>query len=244
MQATVLEVLNHKIDSMNGMEYRRYRFKLMRDNRIWTTDGFGQVNDREITNGDIIEDMQIVGHVSGAELCALFYKAKKLQESIPMNYVSEKRIWFPNKLGETISVDGNIGFIYGITNPFSYIPGYTWLIEWEKDDLGITTGKRLRQQLEVEGIYIEPKLMPSDEVEIEEYIPSLKGKAILWGIYFDKDTREYTYRFQYRGEYWKMVEYKTDRLLLMDRPVVQQVEVKQKVIEVKKPQQLDLFSLI
>ena len=244
MQNVVLEVLDHKRDSMNGANFERYKFKLIRDKAIYISDGFGQIG-TEIKPGDIIENMTVIGKLSKTELCTLYYEAKEWKDKQIIENTSNK-IWFPNYLGEHITIDDNTGFIYGVSDSFTYIPGYTWLIEWDKKDMGITTGKRLKEDLGVTGIYLEPKIMPGDEVDIQEYIPSMKGKAILWNIFFDKDSSEFTYRFQYRGEYWKMVEYKTNKMLLARQ--IKQAPIKKKVeyqkTETQVVKQLDLFAMI
>ena len=59
MHNVVLEVLEHKRDSMNGVKFERYKFKLIRDKAIYISDGFGQIG-TEIKPGDIIENMTVI----------------------------------------------------------------------------------------------------------------------------------------------------------------------------------------
>ena len=241
MQAIVLEILERKLDSMNGRSFLKYQFKLLHHDTIYQCDGFTYDLEAQITTGDIIEDMEVIGHLTKEALCKAYYHAKQAAAA-NQPLITHQGIWFPARLGEIINIDGNKGRVYGVINSFPYIPGYTWLIEWEKD-LGITTGKRLRYQLGVTGAYVNAYIMPGDKAEISKYIPALSGPAQLWGIYYDPETNYYTYQFQYQGKEWEMVEYSTHHFI--EKKII--LEPSKQVIKQQappQPKQMDLFAFM
>lgn len=91
----VLEVISHTADTVNGRPFERYKLKTLENHKVFVNDGFAQVG-TVITVGDVIEHMNVVGCLSGSELCKAFYEAKEIEE------ITEKRI----------SVTKNRGFVH------------------------------------------------------------------------------------------------------------------------------------
>lgn len=75
----VLEVISHTTDTVNGRQFERYKLKLLHNHGIFINDGFGQAG-QLIKVGDVIEDMQVVGRLTGSELCQAYYEAKEIEE--------------------------------------------------------------------------------------------------------------------------------------------------------------------
>lgn len=110
MQYIVLEVINHSIDSMNGQKFQRYRMKLKEHENIFITDGFTNNLNTCINQGDIIENMQIVGRVSKSQLCEIYYKSKnknyerQCSDNKDKCYVHKKSINVTVKENEQLSL--------------------------------------------------------------------------------------------------------------------------------------------
>lgn len=74
---------------MNGQFFDRYKLKLIHENHILITDGF-KVGP-EIVKGDIIENMEVIGHISDTKLCKLYYQCKGQEELAPCSTSNYKR---------------------------------------------------------------------------------------------------------------------------------------------------------
>ena len=85
----VLKVISRTIETMNGQKFQKYRLRLKLEDSIFETDGFTFDLEKCIQPGDIIENMQVVGRVSGAELCKIYYETRA-RETEDKNIVQEK----------------------------------------------------------------------------------------------------------------------------------------------------------
>lgn len=85
----VLEVISRTIETMNGQKFQKYRLKVRLEDSIFETDGFTFDLETCIQQGDIIENMQVIGKVSGAELCRLYYETRA-KETEDKHIVREK----------------------------------------------------------------------------------------------------------------------------------------------------------
>ena len=72
----VLEVISRRIESMNGQKFQKYKLKLKSADSIFETDGFTYDLETSIQQGDVLENMQVVGRASGAELCKIYYEMR------------------------------------------------------------------------------------------------------------------------------------------------------------------------
>ena len=85
----VLEVISRRIESMNGQKFQKCRLKIKLEDSIFETDGFTFDLETCIQQGDIIENMQVVWRVSGAELCKIYYETRA-RETEEKHIVHEK----------------------------------------------------------------------------------------------------------------------------------------------------------
>ena len=97
----VLEVISHITDSANNRPFERYRLKTLENHNVFTLDGFGQVG-TVITVGDVIENMNVVGRLTGAELCQAFYEAREIEESTEKRIQESKDRSFVHKIAPVI----------------------------------------------------------------------------------------------------------------------------------------------
>lgn len=98
----VLEVINHVRDSANNRHFERYKLKTLEGHNVFVMDAFGQVG-TVITVGDVIENMQVVGRLSGSELCQAFYEAKEIEEITKKHILATKNRGTVTKIAPIIS---------------------------------------------------------------------------------------------------------------------------------------------
>lgn len=202
MKQIVLEVISHQSINVNSAKFERYKLKLLEEDRVFITDGFGSP-DNIIQVGNVIEYMEIVNKLSGSELCEAFYKAKKIEEAykkrvkeaeklVRCTEEPQKGIWLPCDFGEELTVKGTTGRLGSMAYPFSYLKTYTYFLINNEGKI-IESFKGNEYKSRIKGKYLDLALSPGYNGKIDKWFPFDK-RARLRCINYKNDGK-YAYHF-------------------------------------------------